>query len=412
MKQVELIQEISNLFIQFSTEVKDKGKLKLNDINIIAEDILVPILSIVYNSNLKNLNDKKSNYPGIDLATDEYITFGNSEKKIAFQITSTNSIAKIKKTLNAYIKGDFYKKFDDIYIYNLIEKQNSYSSASIAEITKLIDGKFNFDLNKNIIDKTDLQKKIKTLSPISKIEQIHKLLEDQFKYHKKSLLSLEIWESDGKLGYGFSNLINSIDFTTFQTLIENGITNDAKDLLQLLLIKYNKAFAENYENEKVNIFKNLGFNSYFKAGLEQSLKSFSIIKNEINEFVDIKLFSNELSKSFIDLNINLNESDFPLVNNPVEHPAIQFIKATIIQIFTTTGISENLKNLFLKNFNKNINIQIIETFGEENYTQHLSDTNEKWIRENEKKFLIKIKDLAKLGFVDGEELEYQETYGT
>ena len=266
--------------------------------------------------------------------------------------------------------------------------------------------------NKNIIDKIDIQKKIKTLSPISKIEQIHKLLEDQFKYRKKSLLSLEIWESDGKLGYGFSNLINSIDFTTFQTLIENGISNDAKDVLHLLLIKYNEAFAENYENEKTNTFKNLGFNTYLKAGLEQSLKSFSIIKNEINEVVDINIFSKELSKSFIDLNINLNESDFPLVNNPIEHPAIQFIKATIIQIFTTTGISENLKNLFLKNFNENINIQIIETFGEENYAKHLSDTNEKWIRENEKSFLIKIKDLAKLGFVDGEELEYQETYGT
>lgn len=412
MKQVELIQEISNLFIQFSTEVKDKGKLKLNDINIVAEDVLVPILSIVYDSNLKNLNDEKSNYPGIDLATDEHITFGNTDKKIAFQITSTNSVDKIKKTLNAYIKGDFHTKFDNIYIYNLIEKQNSYSKASIAEITKLIDGKFNFDLNKNIIDKTDLQKKIKTLSPISKIEQIHKLLEDQFKYHKKSLLSLEIWESEGKLGYGFSNLINSIDLTTFQTLIANGISNDAKDLLQLLLIKYNEAFAKNYRNEKINVFKNLGFNSYLKAGLEQSLKSFSIIKNEINENVDIDLLSNELSKSFIDLNINLSESDFPLVNDPIDHPAIQFIKATITQIFTTAGISEFLINLFIKDFNENINIQIIETFGEENYAQHLVETNEKWIRENEKKFLIHIKNLAKLGFVVGEELEYQETYGT
>jgi len=195
-------------------------------------------------------------------------------------------------------------------------------------------------------------------------------------------------------------------------LIKNGISNDAKDILHLLLIKYNESFAENYKNEKTNVFKNLGFNTYLKAGLEQSLKSFSIIKDEIDEVVDINIFSKKLSKSFINLNITLNESDFPLVNNPIEHPAIQFVKTTVIQIFTTAGITENLINLFLKNFNENINIQIKETFGEDNYEQHLSDTNEKWIRENEKKLLIDIKNLAKLGFVDGEELEYQETYGT
>jgi len=412
MKQVQLIQNISNYLLQFSKEVKDKGKLKLTDINIISEDVLVPILSIIYDTNLKNLNDEHANYPGIDLASDEHITYAGNQKKIAFQITSSSGITKIKKTLKQYVKKEFYNKFDDIYIYILTKKQDQYHQKSVEEINKIIDDKFTFDLTKNVIDSTNLLSKISSLTPVSKIEKIHKLLEDQFKYHKKSLLSLEIWESDGKLGYGFSNLINSIDSTTFQTLIKNGISNDAKDLLQLLLIRYNEDFAENYGNEKNNIFKNLGFNSYLKAGLEQSLKSFSIIKNEINEVVDVNILSDNLSKSFINLSINLNESDFPLVNEPVDHPAIQFIKTTVTQIFTTSGISENLKNLFIKNFNENINIQIIETFGKVNYKKHLHDTNEKWIRNNEKDFLIHIKDLAELGFIEGEELEYQETYGT
>lgn len=412
MKQVQLLQEISDLLIQSSIEVKEKGKLKMSDINIISEDVLVPILSIVYDTDLKNLNTEKSNFPGIDLASDEHNTFGNKSKKIAFQITSINNIDKIKKTLKAYIDGGFYKKFDIIYIYNLVEKQASYTKPSIKEIEQLVDGKFKFDLEQNIIDKTDILKKIKTLSPISKIEQIHKLLEDQFKYGKKSLLSLEIWQSDGRLGYGFSNLINSIDSTTFKTLVSNGISNDAKELLELLLIKYNESFAQNYENEKKDKFKNLAFNTYLKAGLEQSLKSFSVIKSEISEVIDIDAISVRLSESFVGLNMSLIESNFPLVNAPINHPAIQLVKATINQIFTSLGVRESLIDSFVKHFNENIDVQVIETFGGKNYEKHLSETNEKWIRENEKDFLIHMKNLAKLGFVDGEELEYQETFGT
>jgi len=217
MKQ-EKIPSIVSFLLQFSKEVEDKGKLKLYDINVFSEDVLVPILSIVFDTDLKNLNDEKSNYPGIDLATDEHITYGGT-KKIAFQITSTSGIDKIKKTLNQIVKNEFYKQFDEFYIYNLIEKHSGYQKKSVDEVTKIVDNKFAFDLNKNIIDRTDLEKKIKTLTPFSKIEKIHKLLEDQFVYKKKSLLSLEIWESEGKIGYGFSNLLNGIDLTTYSTLI-------------------------------------------------------------------------------------------------------------------------------------------------------------------------------------------------
>src|SRR5947199_46904 len=156
MKQAKLIPNISDLFVQFSNEVKVKGKLKLTDINIIAEDILVPILSLAYNTDLINLNTIKNNFPGIDLATNEHITFGNTNK----------------------------------------------------------------------------------------------ILEDQIIYKKKSLLSLEIWESNGKVGYGFSNLINSIDLTAYKTLIKEGLPNNANKLLNLLLNNFNSAFAQNYENEK------------------------------------------------------------------------------------------------------------------------------------------------------------------
>jgi len=411
MKQAQLISKISDLLVQFSNEVSDKAKLKLTDINIISEDILVPILSITYDTDLINLNEEKSNFPGIDLATKDHITYGGKTKKIAFQITSTNNITKIKDTLTGYAKGKFYEKFDEIYIYNLVEKQKSFQASSIKEIEKIIDGKFKFDLGKNIIDRTDIEKKIKALSPISKIEAIHKLLEDQFVYRKKSLLSLEIWESEGKIGYGFSNLINSIDQTTYNTLVKEGISNEAKDLLELVLNNYNVDFGNNYKKEQTDKFKNLGFNTYLKAGFSQVSDSFQIIKPEIKDILDKDSLNIKLSESLKTMNSDLDESNFPLVNNPIEHPAIKFIKTTVSQIFSTFGIHEDLKFLFIGDFNEKIQNRIIETFGKDNYFTHLEDTKDKWIKENEKELLIYMKDLAKLGFVDGEELQFQETYG-
>ncbi|OFX60166.1 MAG: hypothetical protein A2046_15325 [Bacteroidetes bacterium GWA2_30_7] len=413
MKQHELITKITTLLLQASNEVKDNGKLKLYDINIISEDVLIPILNITFDTQLINLNTEKANYPGIDLATDEHITIGCTKtNKIAFQITSINNIEKIKKTLEEYVKGKFYEKFDEIYIYNLIEKQNSYQNASIKEVAKIVDGKFEFDLNKNVIDRVDIAKKIKTLKPITKIEKICKLLEDQYVYKKHSLLSLEIWESDGRLGYGFSNLINSIDSTTYKTLISEGISNEAKDLLQLLLSKYSTTFSQNYENEKKDKFKNLGFNTYMKAGFNQALNSFLVIKDEINSSLDKEAFAITLKNSFKDFNEKINESDFPLINESNNHPAIKFIKETITKIFLLSGINEDIMDLFVKDFNLNIPKCIVNTFGHDNFLKHIDDTKGKWIRENEKNLLIYMKNLAKLGFVEGEELKYQDTFGT
>ncbi len=354
MKQVPLIEKIIDLLLQFSTEVKDKGKLKLADINIISEDVLVPILSIVYDTELKNLNEEKANYPGIDLATDKHFTFAGAKKKIAFQITSTNNITKIKKTLNQYVKKQFYDSFDEIYIYNLIEKQASYQQESINEVNTIIDGKFEFDLTKHVIDRTDLEKKIAKLQPIAKIEKIHKLLEDQFVYRKKSLLSLEIWESEGKIGYGFSNLINGIDVTTYNTLIKKGISDDAKDVLHLLLGKYNTAFANNYENGTHDKFKDLAFNTYIKAGFEQAVNSFLIIKDQIATDLDIDSFTSSISKAFSNTIEDIDESDFPLVNQPFKHPAIKLIKDIISKLFSASNIDNvltpimqaKIKNIF------------------------------------------------------------------
>lgn len=412
MKQVGLIQEISDLLIQFSKEVKDKGKLKLTDINILSEDVLVPIFSIVYDTNFKNLNNEKANYPGIDLASDEHIIYGGSAKNIAIQVTSSNDINKIKKTLKQYIEKEFYKKFDDIYIFILTEKQENYQKKSIEEINKIVDNKFVFNLNANVIDRINLSTKITSLTPISKIETIHKLLQDQFVYRKKSLLSLELWESEGKVGYGFSNLINGLDITTYNTLIKNKVTDDVNDLILLLLKKYNSDFKNNYDKSEKDKNKNLAYKTYLKAGFEQALNSYTTIKERVESKIDIEYFKTSISKEFKELITNIDESDFPLLNQPIHHPAISFIKETVRHLFTTCGIDSELHDAFIKDFNQNISNCIVDTFGLEKYQAHIEQTKDKWIKMNEFDLLSEMRNLSKLGFSEDEDFQYQEAFGS
>jgi hypothetical protein len=83
-----------------------------------------------------------------------------------------------------------------------------------------------------------------------------------------------------------------------------------------------------------------------------------------------------------------------------------------LKIFSAFDLSPELKDDFLKDFNIHIQDSIIEAFGKEDYSRHLEETKEKWIRETEKELLLYIKDLAKLGFVEEDKLQYQDAFGT
>ena len=412
MIQQDLLSEIVNLLIQSSSEVSDKSKLKLYDVNIIAEDVMAPILSIVFGVELRNLNAESSNYPGIDLATDTYQTYGSNNERIAFQITSDNSITKIKSTLEMYERKEFYNSFDRLYIYNLTEKQPKYQKKSLNEIAAITAGRFSFDLSTQVIDRTDLEKLIKELKPIEKIQQVHGLLRDQYVYRKRSLLSLEIWESEGKVGYGFSNLLGGIDRTTYKSLFAQNLPIHLKDVLAFLFNQFTTEFGNNYSSTVHDDFPNLGFNTYLFAAFRQTKEAYEFIRNDVGNTVPLPEFSENIKQALEKFKNEIDESDFPLVNNPILHPAIIFVKNTSLEILSSAGVDSDSRDNYIRRFNLGITATVVDAFGKENYNQHLESTKDLWIRENEIVFLNDQKKLSSLGFVSGEELQYQETFGT
>lgn len=170
MKRSELITKITTFASRFVTEVEGLNANGLYDINIHSENYLIPVLNLIYELNLKNLNtSEKKNYPAIDLA--------DFNKGIAFQITATSDFTKIKDTIGKFINEELDKYFNTLYIYILTHKKGKYPQD---KIDRLISNKIKFSVSEHIIDKDNLLQRINSISDIHKLEQLAKIFEQEF----------------------------------------------------------------------------------------------------------------------------------------------------------------------------------------------------------------------------------------
>lgn len=157
----ELREVVSRITCQVNLATK-QGRL---DVNLSLEDALIPVLKEVFSlARLVNLNAKQKNFPGIDL--------GDEHDRVAFQVTSTSGLDKVKKTLNVFIEQGFQSNFDELFILILSEKQKSYSQEAI---NKIVQGKFEFDAKHQIIDLSDILAKTTSLRLPAQKRVLHEL---------------------------------------------------------------------------------------------------------------------------------------------------------------------------------------------------------------------------------------------
>lgn len=169
MNQQKTLIRIAELLSRFKIETTILNSNAQLDINIVAEDILIPILNIAYNCKLENAKYSESDakFPALDLL--------DKQNRIAFQVTSTSTITKIRKTIEGIVKNKFYQQFDTFFIYIITQKQKSYDKKNLETATQ---GIFSFP-EKNILDERDLFKKVASL-PYPKMLEVEKILEQQF----------------------------------------------------------------------------------------------------------------------------------------------------------------------------------------------------------------------------------------
>lgn len=160
---------IRQLLAIFRAEVELASTVGAGDINKYAETMLIPLFREIYGyTNLKNLNAEGSNFPGIDL--------GDENERVAFQITATSNAEKVKHTLEEFRTQEHYKNYDRVIIYILTQKQQSYSGRGFDEI---IQQKFSFDKNRDIIDYRDVIEIVDTF-PLDRARRVLAILEENF----------------------------------------------------------------------------------------------------------------------------------------------------------------------------------------------------------------------------------------
>lgn len=312
----ELRDVISRIICQVNLATK-QGRL---DVNLSLEDALIPVLKEVFNlPRLVNLNSKQKNFPGIDLG-DEY-------DRIAFQVTSTSGIDKVKKTLSVFLEHGFENNFDELFILILSEKQNSYSQEAI---DKIVQGRFEFSTKNQIIDLSDVLSKTTSLRLPAKKRVLHELklilgdIDGYLQYTDVKAPEQKIITTNlAKITFPDEVFISEVNIN-FEEVLErarqelnfNKRRYNKKTLIKLAMV-LNGSLSNRwvFHEGKLFSFVNPEFDPSLKQLIDvnniESLQTKELLESEFEEYRSIikELLKNTFRDELADLNINFNSSE-------------------------------------------------------------------------------------------------------
>jgi len=151
----EIVDELSSV----ANQIAARGKLGLLDLNVFSENFFRDVFNALYDWKLENLNQSRSNEPGLDL--------GDKTSRVAIQVTSRSDAAKVNGTLKK-ITATQATAYDKIFVFVAGQKQGSYT------LDAALCNQYAFE-EENILDVKDLCRKAMDL-PIDKLHALHRLI--------------------------------------------------------------------------------------------------------------------------------------------------------------------------------------------------------------------------------------------
>lgn len=165
----EALEKISRALGLLTHQTNAENQGGLYSKNKLAEDLLLPVFRIVFRApDLRNVNQEALNSPYIDLADDK--------ARLAIQVTTERSAAKITETLTAFIKNGYEKRYKKLIFFVLTGEKLRYTDSSKAKWKKACGRKLRFDPPTDILNTPGLFPLIKGLQA-SEILAVHEILE-------------------------------------------------------------------------------------------------------------------------------------------------------------------------------------------------------------------------------------------
>lgn len=186
MNRIEYQKKIIAALSWLKSQVEIHNSLNLTDINHGAEDFYCGLLNLAYGYSLKNVNITDQNAAAIDL--------GDLQKKIAIQVTSTSALVKTKYTVEKFIEKQLYKKFDRLFILNIVKKTNHAAP-------KIGAAEYYLDTKTDIIDVEDLIKKITSDPDLQRLKSIADFLDSELSLPAQKSLPNEVLTILGIIEY-------------------------------------------------------------------------------------------------------------------------------------------------------------------------------------------------------------------
>ena len=233
---------------QIVTSVKLGGKLNLNDLNIHAENFFRDLLNRIYGLNLENINfTKGKNADTIDL--------GDTDKRIAIQVTSNDSLDKLRNTIKNFTKNGLLDQYDKLQ-FLIIKADRKFSRKTNFDVE--VDNKFEFSISEDILTISKINAEINNKST-DEIKTIHDFLEKEIPSGKVSPTTANEVET-------IIDLIAYLSGNKLETVPEE-IEPDPDGKIYKRFKDYSRFLTEEY-NQLVTIYKSARDQAEQKFGLD------------------------------------------------------------------------------------------------------------------------------------------------
>ena len=169
------------------------------------------------------------------------------------------------------------------------------------------------------------------------------------------------------------------------------------------------AYFEKLTEQKLENFASA---TYLKASLLQVGKSIESLNEDAIQIPEGESLVSHLVNILDVEQVTFDSNEVLTIFTPQYHPIILFVKEQMVKLLQLFNVHPQTIDSFKRNFNDNIEKTIVESFGDEDYEKHQEDIKAFMFKEKESKLLYDMYELRKIGFKEGEELRYEETYAS